>query len=138
MSQHTFVLSRRVGRPLSLAERALVAMPPGDYAGLTFVGPFERRMIVGPWGSGPPEREAPGELRTGRRSVERVIVELGPWAHQASELRVRPASRRLVRWGGRRQMRYFDHAHEAIDALARALEHEIPATPAKRPVTRTA
>ena len=138
MSQHTFVLSRRVGRPLSLAERALTGMPADGYAGLTFIGPFERRAITGPWGSGPPEREAPAELRTGRRSVERVVVELGPWAHDASELRVRPATRRLVRWGDRRQMRYFDRAHEAIDALARALEHEIPAAPASRPVTRTA
>ena len=33
------------------------------------------------------------------------------------------------RWGGRRQLRYFDGAHEAIDALARALEHEVPASP---------
>ena len=138
MSQHTFVLARRVGRPMSLAERALLGMPPDGYAGLSFAGPFERRAITGPWGSGPAEREAPADLRTGRRSVERVIVELGPWAHHASELRVRPASRRIVRWGGRRQMRYFDCAHQAIDALARALEHEIPATPARRPITRTA
>lgn len=138
MSQHTFVLSRRVGRPLSRAERALIGMPPGDYSGLTFVGPFERRTIVGPRGRSPAEREAPADLRTGRRCVERVVVELGPWAHHASELRVRPAVRRPEWWRGRRQMRYFDRGHAAIDALARALEHEIPATPARRPNTRTA
>jgi len=138
MSQHTFVLCRRVGRPLTLAECALTTMPADCYGGLTFVGPFERRAMTGPWGSGPAEREAPAELRTGRRSAERVVVELGPWAHDASELRVRPASRRLVRWGGRRQMRYFDRAREAIDALARALEHEVPATPKRLPETRTA
>jgi hypothetical protein len=138
MSQHTFVLSRRVGRPLILAERALTGMPGGDDSGLTFVGPFERRTTVGPWGSGPPEREAPADLRTGRRSVERVVVELGPWARDASELRIRPAVRRPHKWGGRRQMRYFDRAHDAIDTLARALEHEIPATAARRPATRTA
>lgn len=138
MSQHTFVLSRRVGRPMTLAERALNGMPPDGYSGLTLVGPFERRTITGPWGSGPPEREALAELRTGRRSVERVVVELGPWAHHAAELRVRPAVRRPEWWRGRRQMRYFDRAHEAIDALAQAIEHQIPATAAQLPETRTA
>jgi hypothetical protein len=138
MSQHTFVLARRVRRPMSLAERALLALPSEGCSGLTFVGPFERRTITGPWGSGPPEREAPAVLRTGRRSVERVVVELGPWARDAAELRVRPATRRPEWWQWRRQMRYFDRAHEAIDALARELEHQVPATPARRPVTRTA
>ena len=138
MTQHTFVLSRRVGREPILAERALVGLTHGDYAGLTLVGPFERRTIVGPWGSGPVEREAPADLRTGGRSLERVEVEVSPWARHTVEIRVRPAGRRPERWTPRRQTRYFNHAHQAIDELARALEHATPAVPARRPVRRTA
>jgi hypothetical protein len=134
---HTFVLSRRVGRPPGRAERALVALPAAEYRGLTLLGLFERRTTVGPWGSGPPEREAPAVLRAGRRT-ERVVVELGPWSHDAVELRIRPTSRRPQRWRGRRQARYFDAAHAAIDALARTLEHATPALPADLPETRTA
>jgi hypothetical protein len=138
MSQHTFVLTRRVGRAPELVERALPRLPPGVPAGLTFLGLFERRSIVGPWGSGPAERTAPAQLWTGRRSPERVVVELGPWARDVVELRVRPTAARPERWRGRRQRRYFDRGHEAIDGLARALERETLAPTARRPVTRTA
>ncbi len=137
MSQHTFVLTRRVGRAPTLAERTLPDLLPGDYCGLRFTGPFERRTIVGPWGSGPAERQAPAELRTGRR-CEKVAVELGVWARDAVELRVRPTVRRPERWSSRRQMRYFNHAHDAIDELARALAHGTPTAPVSLPVTRTA
>lgn len=138
MSLHTFVLSRRVGRAPGPAERALPGLTDAEHAALTFVGSFERRTIVGPWGSGPAEREAPAELLTGRRSSERIVVELGPWARDAVELRLRPVSRRPERWRGRRQVRYFDRAHEAIDELARALERATPAPTAAQPVTRSA
>jgi hypothetical protein len=138
MSQHTFVLSRRVGRAPAAAERTLIDLPREDYSGLRLAGPFERRTIVGPWGTGPPERQAVAVLRTGRRSVERVEVEMGPWAANAVELRLRPLARRPERWSARRQVRYFDRAHEAIDALARTLEHQTPAPVASRPVSRTA
>jgi hypothetical protein len=138
LSQHTFVLSRRVARAPGLAERALPDLTHAEYAGLAFDGPFERRTIVGPWGSGPAEREAPARLVTGRRSPEPVSVELGPWARNAVELRLRPATHRPDRWTGRRQLRYFDHAHAAIDELARALESATPAPLAVQPVTRSA
>ena len=138
MTQHTFVLSRRVGRAPGLAERAIPGLTEAAYAGLTFVGPFERRSIVGPWGSGPAEREARATLATGRRTPEPVSVELGPWARNAVELRVRPASPRPQRWSGRRQLRYFDHAHEAIDELARALEIATPAPSTVESVRRSA
>jgi hypothetical protein len=134
---HTFVLSRRVGRPLAGAERTLVALAPGEHDGLTLLGLFERRTMIGPWGSGPPERDAPADLRVGRRT-ERVMVELGPWSHEAVELRVRPCARRVQRWRGKRRARYFDAAHAAIDALARTIEHETPAVAAHVPQTRTA
>jgi hypothetical protein len=138
MTQHTFVLSRRVRREPGPAERALAGLTDGDYAGLRLAGPFERRTIVGLWGSGPVEREAPGQLRTGRRSPERVEVELAPWARHTVEIRVRPAGRRPERWTSRRRLRYFEHAHRAIDELARALEHATPDVPATEPVRRTA
>ena len=98
MAQHSFVLSRRVRRAPEVAERALLALPPGDYAGL---------------------------------------IVLTAWARDAAEIRVRPLSRRPERWSGRRQLRYFDRAHEAIDALARILEHQTPA-PVERSARRTA
>ncbi len=134
---HTLVLSRRVGRPLAGAERTLIGLAPGEHDGLRLLGLFERRTMIGPWGSGPPERNAPADLRVGRRT-ERVMVELGPWSHDAVELRVRPRTRRAQRWRGRRKARYFDAAHAAIDALARTIEHETPAVPAQIPETRTA
>jgi hypothetical protein len=65
-------------------------------------------------------------------------VELGPWALDAIELRLRPLARRPDRWTGRRQLRFFDHAHAAIDELARAIEAATPAAAAARPVTRSA
>ena len=138
MTHHTFVLSRRVGREPGLAERALAGLTDGSYAGLTLAGPFERRTIVGAWDSGPVEREAPADLRTGRRSPERVEVELAPWARHAVEIRVRPAGRRPERWTPGRQHRYFQHAHEAIDELARALEHATPELPTSEPFGRSA
>lgn len=127
MSQHSFVLSRRVRRAPDLAERTLLGLAPGDYDGLTLLSPFERRSITGPWGTGPPDRQAEAELTVGPRRTERVELELGAWACDAAEIRVRPVSRRPERWSGRRQLRYFDRGHEAIDALVRTLEHNAPA-----------
>ena len=138
MAQHTFVLSRRVGRAPGLAERVLPNLTEVAYAGLTFVSQFERRTIVGPWGSGPAEREAQGHLETGRLAPEFVSVELGPWARDAVELRVRPVTRRPDRWTGRRQVRFFDHAHAAIDELARAIEVATPLVTGEQPLTRSA
>src|SRR5207344_1845172 len=65
MSQHSFVLSRRVRRAPEAVERTLLGLAPGDYAGLTLLSPFERRAITGPWGTGPPDRQAAAELMTG-------------------------------------------------------------------------
>ncbi len=138
MSQHTFVLSRRVGRAPGLAERVLPSLTEAPYAGLSFVGPFERRTIVGPWGSGPAEREAQAHLTTGRLAPELVSVEVGPWARDAVELRLRPVALQPDRWSGRRQVRYFDHAHAAIDELAHALEIATPVVPDSQPLTRSA
>jgi hypothetical protein len=137
MSQHSFVLSRRVRRDPEQAERALPGLAPGDYAGLRLLSSFERRSITGPWGSGAPDRQAAAELTIAPRRSERVEVELAAWARDAVEIRVRPVSRRPERWSGRRQTRYFERAHEAVDALARALERDTPA-PTAIPVRRSA
>ncbi len=137
MMQHTFVLSRRVGREQQSAELALPALAEQAHSGLVFTGPFERRSLTGPWGNGPAERQAHATLRTGRTTVERVEVEVGPWSRHAVELRLRPLVRRPERWSGRRQARYFQRAHEAIDALARAVELSTP-PPVAVPATRSA
>ena len=137
MSQHSFVLSRRVRRAPEQAERALGGLAPGEYAGLRLLSPFERRAITGPWGTGPPDRQAAAELQIAPRRSERVEVELAPWARDALEIRVRPLGRRPERWSGRRQTRYFDRAHEAVDALVRAIERDVPA-PMERHVRRSA
>jgi hypothetical protein len=137
MSQHTFVLSRRVGRVPSQVERALPALADVPHAGLCFSGPFERWALIGPWGSGPAERRAGARLRTGR-STEAVEVELGPWDRGAVELRLRPEANRPERWSRRRQQRYFVAAHEAVDALARAIERATPAPPTGVPLRRSA
>jgi hypothetical protein len=137
MTQHSFVLSRRVRRAPDQAERALNGLAAGEYGGLRLLSPFERRAITGPWGSGPPDRQAPAVLTVAARRSERVEVELGAWARDVVELRLRPRSRRPERWTGRRQTRYFDRAHAAVDALARALEQQAP-EPAHLPMTRTA
>jgi hypothetical protein len=123
---------------LAPVERALPELTLACHAGLTFTGSFERWALTGPWGSGPPERRARAQLRTGRRLPEPVEVEVGPWDRTAVEVRLRPLARRPERWSGRRQQRYFERAHEAVDALTRAIEQAVPAPPAARPVTRSA
>jgi hypothetical protein len=136
--QHTFVLSRRVGRAPAPVDRALPALTLACHRGLTFTGPFEHWELIGPWGSGPAERRAHAQLRTGRRTVEPVEVELGPWDRSAVEVRLRPLARRPERWGRRRQERYFDGAHAAVDALTRAIEQTTPSPTTAMPVRRSA
>lgn len=64
----------------------------------------------------------------------RVIVEVSAWADDHGELRVRPVSRGVGRWGARRQQRYFDLAHELADTLRAAVTtRSITPGPAVRP-----
>jgi hypothetical protein len=132
MTQHTFVLSRRINRVPGAVERALPALTGEVHAGLTFRGTFEHHALIGPWGSAPSERRAAAALRTTPSRVEEIDVELAPWSRRETELRLRPSTHRPDRWSARRQLRYFERAHEAIDALARAIERETPAS-APRP-----
>jgi hypothetical protein len=127
MTQHTFVLSRRIARVPVAVERTLPVLTGAVHAGLTFHGPFEHHALIGPWGTAPPERRAVAGLRTSSGRVERVDVEMAPWSRRETELRIRPVTHRPERWSGRRQMHYFEQAHQAIDALSRAVEHAVPA-----------
>ena len=49
-------------------------------------------------------------------------IELRAWSQRATELRLRPVSRRLPAWSKRRQRRYFEHAHHSADQLVRWLD----------------
>jgi hypothetical protein len=127
MTQHSFVLSRRINRMPGAVERALPALTSAVHAGLAFHGSFEHHALIGPWGCAPSERRAAAGLRTTPSRVEEIDVELAPWSRRETELRVRPSTHRPERWSARRQLRYFEQAHEAIDALARAIEQATPA-----------
>jgi hypothetical protein len=52
----------------------------------------------------------------------RVQIELAAWSPEASELRIRPVTRRVPTWGRRRQRRYFRLAHSSVDDLVRVLD----------------
>jgi hypothetical protein len=51
-----------------------------------------------------------------------VDIELRAWSPRATELRIRPVSRRLPMWTKRRQRRYFEDAHHSADQLVRWLD----------------
>jgi hypothetical protein len=53
----------------------------------------------------------------------RVEIEVHAWSPFASELRLRPLTRRVVNWGSRRQRRYFRTAHYVADGLVRSIEN---------------
>jgi hypothetical protein len=56
------------------------------------------------------------------RSYVRVEVEVAAWSNVASELRLRPVTRRVPTWGRRRQRRYFRLAHRGADEIVRSLD----------------
>ena len=53
----------------------------------------------------------------------RVEIEVHAWSQYATELRLRPVSRRAVNWGKRRQCLYFRTAHSVADDLVRSIEN---------------
>ncbi len=53
----------------------------------------------------------------------RVEIEVHAWSQFASELRLRPVTRRVVNWGSRRQRRYFRAAHYVADDLVRSIDN---------------
>ena len=53
----------------------------------------------------------------------RVEIEVHAWSQFATELRLRPVTRRVVNWGKRRQCLYFRAAHSVADDLVRSIEN---------------
>lgn len=120
----TFVLQRRINQPLAEVQRALcdpASVEPGAELSLGSEG----RLVVDQGFSRAPFPSehsfvAHGTLQTSRgQRVARVEVEMGAWSNDATVLVLRPVSRHPERWSGRRANRYFELAHQGVDALAR-------------------
>jgi hypothetical protein len=112
------VVSRRVNRSAASLPRT-VEVSTAAGACLRFDGPFvAASRDVAVW------RTTGRVYSEGRRVMRytRVHVEISAWSHRATELRMRPMTRRIPNWGQRRQQRYFQTAHRMIDDLARALD----------------
>jgi hypothetical protein len=113
------VVSRRVNQRSSSFQHVLHLLPLG-VGQLRIDGPFT------PIGDDvEPGWRAAGRLYCrglGFARSTRVDIELRAWSQRASELRLRPASRRLPTWSKRRQRRYFEHAHQSADQLVRWLD----------------
>ena len=120
LSWPTFVVSRRINRPLPAVQSVLfdpASFRPGDTYGvgtdgaLAIDAPF--RLIT----SVPaPTWRANGRLfARGPRPVARIELEVSAWSTDASELTIRPVARHPERWRRRRLRRYFALAHQGAD-----------------------
>jgi hypothetical protein len=120
LSWPSFVVSRRINRPLAAVQSA-IADPAnfrrGDSYGvgadgaLTIDQPFR---LVTSW-PGPSWRAAGRLFARGPRAVARVELEVAAWSGEATELTIRPVSRHPERWGRRRLQQYFALAHDSAD-----------------------
>ena len=123
----TFVLQRRINQPLADVQRTLCD-PASVGAGSELeLGSHGRLIVDRRFSRAPfPSEEsfvAQGTLHTSRgQRVARVEVEVGAWSSDATVLMLRPVSRHPQRWSGRRATRYFELAHEGVDAIARLAE----------------
>jgi hypothetical protein len=111
------VVARRVRLAPSCAADVLDALP-ADVAALEFDAPF---TAMG--GATVPGWRTTGRIHMGGfagRSTK-VDVECNGWSTDSIELRVRPVTRRVARWGRRRQRHYFELAHRSIDELVRCM-----------------
>jgi hypothetical protein len=112
------VVTRRAQLPFTKLGPALETFP-AQVGDLEFDGPFD---AVG--GVTVPGWHTTGRLHhRGWRAVRwtRVDVEVNAWSRASIEVRMRPVSRRVAAWGSRRQRRYFQLAHRAIDNLVRTI-----------------
>jgi hypothetical protein len=132
LSWPTFVVSRRINRPLPAVQSVL--FDPGSFrrgdtygvgseGALTIDAPF--RLIA----SYPaPSWRATGRLfDRGPRAVARIELEVAAWSTDASELTIRPVARHPERWSRRRLRRYFALAHESADRGLQILANHAPA-----------
>jgi hypothetical protein len=122
----TFVLQRRINRPLGEVE-AVLCDPHLSRAGavldletngmyLQLDGPFG--VMFPPFGLDGASWWAPASVRTRRgRTTFRFDLEINAWDAASTELLVRPQARRPYRWGGHRLCEYFRVAHCAADQL---------------------
>jgi len=126
----TFVLQRRINRPLADVEAALCdphllragavldLATDGTYMELD--GPFG--VMFPPFGLDGASWWAPASVHTRRgRTRFRFHVEVNAWDAASTELLVRPQARRPYRWGGHRLCEYFRVAHCAADKLTGVL-----------------
>lgn len=124
----TFVVERRINHPLRDVQRGLADRMPLAPAGrldadadgflcivepLRPVRPYSSRQPFPTWCA------SAHLLRSRRRLVARVELEVSMWSRDASCLTVRPVARHPERWRAWRLRRYFALAHDAADATAR-------------------
>jgi len=126
MGASTFTLEGRLNVPFSEAE--LVVLTPRRFRpGQAWK--LDRRHTVavdGPFGAAFPPFGlngvswiAPATIRRGRRRIAAIELEANRSSAHASELSVRPASRRPQRRSGRRMRRYLASAHATADLVGR-------------------
>jgi hypothetical protein len=132
LSWPSFVVSRRVNRPLPAVQSVLFdpsSFRPGDTYGvgtegaLTIDTPF-RLIVAYP---SPSWRATARLFARGSRAVARVELEVSAWSADASELTVRPVARHPERWSRRRLRRYFALAHDGADRGLEILTGDAPA-----------
>jgi hypothetical protein len=127
MMQHPLeeVVAQWVRVPRAEVEHAVHATPGDDRIPLS--GTEELRLDT------PFERTADRALPTWRAQgrllwhgpmrvrLARIEVDVTAWTDDAAEVSVRPAGRRLLTWGPRRERRYFHSAHRAANVIADAV-----------------
>ena len=126
----TFVLQRRINRPLGEVEEVLcdpqllragaVLVLETDGTSVVLDGPFG--VMFPPFGLDGASWWAPASARTRRgRTRFRFDLEINAWDADSTELLVRPQARRPYQWGGHRLREYFRVAHCAADQLSSLL-----------------
>ena len=126
----TFVLQRRINRPLAAVEQVLcdpqllragTELDVGvDGKTVQLDGPFG--VTFPPFGLDGASWWAPMSVHTRRgRTAMRFEVEINAWDACSTELLVRPHARHPYRWGGRRLSEYFRVAHSTADMFTHLL-----------------
>ena len=129
LNSPTFVLQRRINRPLGAVERVLCD-PKRLRAGTELALAGDRTVMTlddafgvtfPPFGLEGASWLAHATVRTRRRRIARLDIEINEWDPGSTELVVRPRARRPWRWGRRRLREYFRVAHLTADALTQVL-----------------
>ncbi len=130
LSWPTFVVSRRINRPLPAVQSVLFdprSFRPGDTYGIGTEGALTIDTPFRLTASYPaPAWRATGRLfARGSRAVAGVELEVAAWSTETSELTMRPVARHPERWGRRRLRRYFALAHDSADRGLEILTGEV-------------